>query len=136
MRRPMAYAERQAEKKRRYDDLSKNNQNQQQQNKRQNTGQAYTACNSDRKSYAGSKPLCSKCNYNHEEVQANGFLSFWALVTAKEVETSSEKKRTEDLLPIVQDFPEVFPEDLRVLSYPTRQVGCVQIGFGLPGAAL
>ncbi|GJT91751.1 putative reverse transcriptase domain-containing protein [Tanacetum coccineum] len=48
-----AYAERQAERKRKYDDLSKNNQNQQQQNKRQNTGQAYTAGNSDRKSYAG-----------------------------------------------------------------------------------
>ncbi|GJS96936.1 putative reverse transcriptase domain-containing protein [Tanacetum coccineum] len=61
-----AYAERQAQRKRKYDDLSKNNQNQQQQNKRQNTGQAYTAGNSDRKSYAGSKPLCSKCNYNHE----------------------------------------------------------------------
>ncbi|GJY54501.1 putative reverse transcriptase domain-containing protein [Tanacetum coccineum] len=28
--------------------------------KRQNTGQAYTAGNSDRKPYAGSKPLCSK----------------------------------------------------------------------------
>ncbi|GJS59194.1 putative reverse transcriptase domain-containing protein [Tanacetum coccineum] len=61
-----AYAECQAKKKRKYDDLSKNNQNQQQQNKRQNTGQAYTAGNSDRKPYAGSKPLCSKCNYNHE----------------------------------------------------------------------
>ncbi|GJU87574.1 putative reverse transcriptase domain-containing protein [Tanacetum coccineum] len=61
-----AYAEHQAEKKRKYDDLSKNNQNQQQQNKRQNTGQAYTAGNSDRKPYAGSKPLCFKCNYNHE----------------------------------------------------------------------
>ncbi|GJR03278.1 putative reverse transcriptase domain-containing protein [Tanacetum coccineum] len=61
-----AYAERQAERKRKYDDLSKNNQNQQQLNKRQNTGQAYTAGNSDRKPYAGSKPLCSKCNYNHE----------------------------------------------------------------------
>ncbi|GKF01639.1 reverse transcriptase domain-containing protein, partial [Tanacetum coccineum] len=61
-----AYAERQAERKRKYKDLSKKNQNQQQQNKRQNTGQAYTAGNSDRKSYAWSKPLCSKCNYNHE----------------------------------------------------------------------
>ncbi|GKE75049.1 putative reverse transcriptase domain-containing protein, partial [Tanacetum coccineum] len=61
-----AYAERQAEKKRKYDDLSKNNQNQQQQNNRQNTGQAYTTGNSDRKPYEGSKPLCSKCNYNHE----------------------------------------------------------------------
>ncbi|GJS13588.1 putative reverse transcriptase domain-containing protein [Tanacetum coccineum] len=59
-----AYAERQAERKRKNDDLSKNNQNQQ--NKRQNTGQAYTAGNSGRKSYVGSKPLCSKCNYNHE----------------------------------------------------------------------
>ncbi|GJS52135.1 hypothetical protein Tco_0625497 [Tanacetum coccineum] len=59
-----AYAERQAERKRKYDDLSKNNQNQQ--NKRQNTGQAYTAGNSDRKSYAGSKPLCSKCNCHLE----------------------------------------------------------------------
>ncbi|GJX78275.1 putative reverse transcriptase domain-containing protein [Tanacetum coccineum] len=27
---------------------------------------AYVERNSDRKSYAGSKPLCSKCNYNHE----------------------------------------------------------------------
>ncbi|GJR46759.1 putative reverse transcriptase domain-containing protein [Tanacetum coccineum] len=61
-----AYAECQAERKRKYDDLSKNNQNQQQQNKRQNIGQAYTAGNSDRKSYARPKPLCSKCNYNHE----------------------------------------------------------------------
>ncbi|GJS70261.1 putative reverse transcriptase domain-containing protein [Tanacetum coccineum] len=61
-----AYAERQVKKKRKYDDLSKNNQNQQQQNKRQNTGQAYTAGNSDRKPYAGSKPLCSKCDYNRE----------------------------------------------------------------------
>ncbi|GKA31930.1 putative reverse transcriptase domain-containing protein [Tanacetum coccineum] len=51
----LAYVERQAEKKRKYDDLSKNNQNQQ--NKRQKTGQAYTAGNSDRKPYAGSKPL-------------------------------------------------------------------------------
>ncbi|GKF51724.1 putative reverse transcriptase domain-containing protein, partial [Tanacetum coccineum] len=59
-----AYAEHQAERKRKNDDLSKNNQNQQ--NKRQNIGHAYTAGNSDRKPYAGSKPLCSKCNYNHE----------------------------------------------------------------------
>ncbi|GJR74906.1 putative reverse transcriptase domain-containing protein [Tanacetum coccineum] len=61
-----AYAKRQAEKKRKYDDLSKNNQNQQQQNKRQNTGHAYAAGNSDRKPYAESQPLCSKCDYNHE----------------------------------------------------------------------
>ncbi|GKA72378.1 putative reverse transcriptase domain-containing protein [Tanacetum coccineum] len=55
-----AYAERQAERKRKYDDLPQNNQNQQQQNRRQNTGQAYAAGNSDRKPYEGSKPLCAK----------------------------------------------------------------------------
>ncbi|GJY51163.1 reverse transcriptase domain-containing protein [Tanacetum coccineum] len=61
-----AYAERQAERKRKYDDLPQNNQNQQQQNRRQNTGQAYAAGNSDRKPYEGSKPLCAKCNCHHE----------------------------------------------------------------------
>ncbi|GJZ59949.1 putative reverse transcriptase domain-containing protein [Tanacetum coccineum] len=59
-----AYAERQAERKRKYDDLPQNNQNQQ--NRRQNTGQAYAAGNGDRKPYEGSKPLCSKCNCHHE----------------------------------------------------------------------
>ncbi|GJR26825.1 putative reverse transcriptase domain-containing protein [Tanacetum coccineum] len=49
-----------------------------------------------------------------------GFPIFLAHVTAKEVEDKSEKKRLEDV-PIVQDFPEVFPEDLPGLP-PTRQV--------------
>ncbi|GKD61114.1 putative reverse transcriptase domain-containing protein [Tanacetum coccineum] len=43
-----------------------------------------------------------------------------AHVTAKEVEDKSEKKRLKEV-PIVQDFPEVFPEDLPGLP-PTRQV--------------
>ncbi|GJZ43573.1 putative reverse transcriptase domain-containing protein [Tanacetum coccineum] len=41
-------------------------------------------------------------------------------VTTKETEDKSEKKRLEDV-PIVRDFPEVFPEDLSGLP-PTRQV--------------
>ncbi|GJV72715.1 putative ribonuclease H-like domain-containing protein [Tanacetum coccineum] len=45
---------------------------------------------------------------------------FLAHITAKEVEDKSEEKRLEDV-PIVQDFPEVFPEDLPGLP-PTRQV--------------
>ncbi|GKG34127.1 putative reverse transcriptase domain-containing protein, partial [Tanacetum coccineum] len=36
---------------------------------------------------------------------------FLAHVTTKETEDKSEKKRLEDV-PIVQNFPEVFPEDL------------------------
>nr|GEV32388.1 hypothetical protein [Tanacetum cinerariifolium] len=60
-----AYAERQADNKRKSEDIARNNQNQQPY-KRQNTGQAYTAGNGDRRLYAGSRPLCSKCNYNNE----------------------------------------------------------------------
>nr|GEZ53490.1 hypothetical protein [Tanacetum cinerariifolium] len=54
------------ENKQKFECTSGNNQNQPQQNKRQNTGQAYAACNSDRNMYTGPKPLCSKCDYHHE----------------------------------------------------------------------
>ncbi|GKA53094.1 putative reverse transcriptase domain-containing protein [Tanacetum coccineum] len=52
-------------------------------------------------------------------------------VTMKETEDKSGEKRLEDV-PIVQDFPEVFPEDLSGLP-PTRQVE-FQIDL-MPGAA-
>ncbi|GJU58186.1 putative reverse transcriptase domain-containing protein [Tanacetum coccineum] len=52
-------------------------------------------------------------------------------ITTKEVEDKSEEKRLEDVQ-IVQDFPEVFPEDLPGLP-PTRQVE-FQIDL-VPGAA-
>ncbi|GJU80286.1 hypothetical protein Tco_1282651 [Tanacetum coccineum] len=65
-----AYAERQAERKRKNDDFSRNNQNQQV--KRQNTGQAYTAGNSEKKSYAGSKPLCARWTNGAFECGAQG----------------------------------------------------------------
>ncbi|GJU19508.1 putative reverse transcriptase domain-containing protein [Tanacetum coccineum] len=60
-----------------------------------------------------------------------GCLVFLANVTTKETEDKSEKKRLEDV-PIVQDFPDVFPEDLPGLP-PTRQVE-FQIDL-IPGAA-
>ncbi|GJY08643.1 putative reverse transcriptase domain-containing protein [Tanacetum coccineum] len=56
---------------------------------------------------------------------------FLANVTTKETEDKSEKKRLEDV-PIVRDFPDVFPEDLSGLP-PTRQVE-FQIDL-IPGAA-
>nr|GEV77238.1 hypothetical protein [Tanacetum cinerariifolium] len=59
------FAERQAENKRKFKETSKNNQNQQQ-NKKQNTNMAYIAGSGEKKPYEGSKPLCSKCNYNHD----------------------------------------------------------------------
>ncbi|GKF71916.1 hypothetical protein Tco_0208030 [Tanacetum coccineum] len=45
---------------------------------------------------------------------------FLAHVTTKETEDKSEKKRLEDV-PIVREFPKVFPEDLSGLPL-TRQV--------------
>ncbi|GJR20106.1 putative reverse transcriptase domain-containing protein [Tanacetum coccineum] len=57
---------------------------------------------------------------------------FLAHVTTKETEDKSEKKRLEDV-PIVRNFPELFPEDLPGLP-PTRQVE-FQI-YLIPGAAL
>ncbi|GJU68143.1 putative reverse transcriptase domain-containing protein [Tanacetum coccineum] len=66
-----------------------------------------------------------------QKYMEKGFPIFLAHVTAKEVEDKSEKKRLEDV-PIVQDFPEVFPEDLPGLPL-TRQVE-FQIDL-VPGAA-
>ncbi|GJW58526.1 putative reverse transcriptase domain-containing protein [Tanacetum coccineum] len=66
-----------------------------------------------------------------QKYMEKGFPIFLAHVTAKEVEDKSEKKRLEGV-PIVQDFPEVFPEDLPGLP-PTRQVE-FQIDL-VPGAA-
>ncbi|GJV34710.1 putative reverse transcriptase domain-containing protein [Tanacetum coccineum] len=66
-----------------------------------------------------------------QEYMLKGCPVFLAHVTTKEVEDKSEKKRLEDV-PIVQDFPKVFPEDLPGLP-PTRQVE-FQIDL-VPGAA-
>ncbi|GJX00712.1 putative reverse transcriptase domain-containing protein [Tanacetum coccineum] len=66
-----------------------------------------------------------------QEYMLKGCPVFLAHVTTNEVEDKSEKKRLEDV-PIVRDFPEVFPEDLPGLP-PTRQVE-FQIDL-VPGAA-
>nr|GEW32951.1 retrotransposon protein, putative, Ty3-gypsy subclass [Tanacetum cinerariifolium] len=62
------WAECQADNKRKVYDTFRSNQSQQQQpNKRQNTGRVYTAASGEKKQYGGSKPLCAKCNYHHDE---------------------------------------------------------------------
>ncbi|GJY26909.1 putative reverse transcriptase domain-containing protein [Tanacetum coccineum] len=65
-----------------------------------------------------------------QKYMLKGHHVFLAHVTTKEIEDKSGEKRLEDV-PIVQDFPEVFPEDLPGLP-PTRQVE-FQIDF-VPGA--
>ncbi|GJY38505.1 putative reverse transcriptase domain-containing protein [Tanacetum coccineum] len=62
---------------------------------------------------------------------ADGRIVFLAHVTTKKAEDKSKEKRLEDV-PIVRDFPKVFPEDLSGLP-PARQVE-FQIDL-VPGAA-
>nr|GEZ85477.1 putative reverse transcriptase domain-containing protein [Tanacetum cinerariifolium] len=66
-----------------------------------------------------------------EKYVMKGIPIFLAHITTKEVEDKSEKKRLEDV-PIVRNFPEVFPEDLSGLPL-TRPVE-FQIDL-VPGAA-
>nr|GFC28314.1 reverse transcriptase domain-containing protein [Tanacetum cinerariifolium] len=63
-------AECQDKNKRKFEDTSRNNQNQQQPFKRHNVARAYTTGPREKKSYGGSKPLCPKCNYQHDEQYA------------------------------------------------------------------
>ncbi|GJR66258.1 putative reverse transcriptase domain-containing protein [Tanacetum coccineum] len=114
------------------------------------TGNA-NAVNNQRVTVTSQKIICYECgnqghykrdcperkNQSHknqigaQKYTEKGFPIFLAHVTAKEVEDKSEKKRLEDV-PKVQDFSEVFPEDLPGLP-PTRQVE-FQIDL-VPGAA-
>nr|GFC04164.1 hypothetical protein [Tanacetum cinerariifolium] len=60
------YAERLAANKRKFEDTSRNNQGRQQPPKRQDLARAYAAGSGNRQQYAGSRPLCPKCNFNHD----------------------------------------------------------------------
>ncbi|GJY80372.1 putative reverse transcriptase domain-containing protein [Tanacetum coccineum] len=66
-----------------------------------------------------------------QEYMLKGCLVFLANVTTKETEDKSEKKRLEDV-PIIRNFPDVFPEDFPGLPQ-TQQVE-FQIDL-IPGAA-
>ncbi|GJZ85927.1 putative reverse transcriptase domain-containing protein [Tanacetum coccineum] len=66
-----------------------------------------------------SKLSIISCTKTHKYVE-RGFQIFLAQVTKKETRDKSEEKRLEDVS-TVQDFSEVFPEDLPGLP-PTRQV--------------
>ncbi|GJU06157.1 hypothetical protein Tco_1122587, partial [Tanacetum coccineum] len=77
-------------------------------------------------SRSASEPKARKLSY-----LLKGYHVFLAHITIKEAEDKSKEKQLEEV-PIVQDFPEVFPEDLPGIP-PTRQVE-FQIDL-IPGAA-
>ncbi|GJR43277.1 putative reverse transcriptase domain-containing protein [Tanacetum coccineum] len=156
----LTIAERQAEQKRKLEFNVGNNQGYQQQ-KRHNIGRAYTARPGENRESSGpngnnnnrgnsgmtqNAGTCYKCGVQQpgKETRLNiisctktqkymlkGCHVFLAHVTTKETEDKSGEKRLEDV-PIVRDFPEVFPKDLPGLP-PTRQVE-FQIDL-IPGAA-
>ncbi|GKC11030.1 putative reverse transcriptase domain-containing protein [Tanacetum coccineum] len=103
-------AERQVENKRNLDNTSKNNQ-QQQLNKRQNTNRAYTARHGEKKHYGGSKPYMSDFNLSIKLSYYENFVN----IDLGGLKKKSKEIRLEDV-PIVRDFPEVFPEDLSGIS--------------------
>ncbi|GJT46239.1 putative reverse transcriptase domain-containing protein [Tanacetum coccineum] len=88
-------------------------------------GWVYAVGNAEKRGNAPGKTLIN----SHE--QAKGCQVFLAQISAKKEEEKSERKQIEDV-PIVRDFPEVFPEDLPGLP-PARPVE-FQIDL-VPGAA-
>ncbi|GKB36659.1 putative reverse transcriptase domain-containing protein [Tanacetum coccineum] len=78
----------------------------------------------------GSKLNIISCTKTQKYIE-KGCQVYLAQVTSKKAEDKSEEKRLEDV-PIVREFPEVFPEELPGLP-PTRQVE-FQIDL-VPGAA-
>ncbi|GKB07290.1 hypothetical protein Tco_0835574 [Tanacetum coccineum] len=113
------------------DTFKENNQNQQQPFKRNNVARAYTAGLRDKKPYGGTKPLWVTAQNLRREIKGtagNGNavqdfmfvgsariltseLKLLSRVTMKKAEDKSKEKQLEEV-PIVQDFPEVFSEDL------------------------
>ncbi|GJR00858.1 hypothetical protein Tco_0523842 [Tanacetum coccineum] len=79
---------------------------------------------------SGSKLNIISCTETQKYIE-KGCQVYLAQVTSKKAEDKSEERRLEDV-PIVREFPEVFPEDLPGLP-PARQVE-FQIDL-VPGAA-
>ncbi|GJV69618.1 putative reverse transcriptase domain-containing protein [Tanacetum coccineum] len=67
----------------------------------------------------GSKLNIISCTKTQKYIQ-KGCQVYLAQVTSKKAEDNSEEKRLEDV-PIIREFPEVFPGDLPGLT-PARQV--------------
>ncbi|GJZ49029.1 putative reverse transcriptase domain-containing protein [Tanacetum coccineum] len=92
-------------------------------------GWVYAVGNAEKRGNASGNPDANVVTA--QEYMAKGCQVFLAQISAKKEEDKSERKQIEDV-PIVRDFPEVFPEDLPGLP-PARPVE-FQIDL-IPGAA-
>nr|GEY18973.1 reverse transcriptase domain-containing protein [Tanacetum cinerariifolium] len=137
------YAERWINNKRNADDSFRNNHGHQQQTpKRQNVIRVYNMRTCERKPYSGNFPKCTKCHFHHngpwhfkrdypklknkdgEKVNAPGWVYVvgkdGSQISAKKEEYRSEGKQFKGV-PVIRDYPEVFPKDLPGLP-PARPV--------------
>nr|GEW72067.1 putative reverse transcriptase domain-containing protein [Tanacetum cinerariifolium] len=139
----------QAENKSKMDNNLRNNHGQQTPYKRHNVARAYAVGSGEKREYAGTLPLYNKCKFHHNRLCAaknasgnievygrtyalgggepnpdsnvvTGCHVFLARITKKKTEDKSEEKRRENV-PVVCDFPKVFPEDFLGIP-PTRQL--------------
>ncbi|GJU02501.1 putative reverse transcriptase domain-containing protein [Tanacetum coccineum] len=109
------------------------------QNRRQETFRSYAVTTTENNGYIGNRPLCKKCTLHHTgpcTVNVNTCNKYHARIICDEkvvhipingknfiiqvMEKKSDEKRLEDI-PVVREFPEVFPKDLPGLP-PVRQV--------------
>ncbi|GJV19888.1 hypothetical protein Tco_1368908 [Tanacetum coccineum] len=95
-----------------FNNHNQSNNHHQQQNKRQETFRAYTANNG----YQGNCPLCTRCTLHHIGPCTVKCQIFNKIV----MEKKADEKRLEDI-PVVKEFPDIFPEDLPGIP-PVRQV--------------
>nr|GEV97086.1 putative reverse transcriptase domain-containing protein [Tanacetum cinerariifolium] len=62
----LGISDRQADNKRKFDNISRNQQNQQPFKRNNNVARAYAAGSGEKKPYEGTKPMCPKCNFHHD----------------------------------------------------------------------
>ncbi|GJR34808.1 hypothetical protein Tco_1210492 [Tanacetum coccineum] len=138
------WAERQAKNKRKSDDTARNNQNQLP-NKRQNTVRAYAAGNGDRRPYEGPRPLTMPLLSVREEmivhIPAQEYLNegMSRIIDKYSPQPSQSQvkggRRIKDV-PVVQEFPEVFPEDLPGIPPTVQNEGASGATTGTYGQRL
>nr|GEX95689.1 hypothetical protein [Tanacetum cinerariifolium] len=109
-KRNKSWAECKAENKRKADDTFRSNQSQQQQNKRQNTGRVYTAASGEKKQYGGSKPLCAKCNYHHDETSESR-TALQGQITALQAQVTALQAQVATLQGLARDSTHLEPPE-------------------------
>nr|GEZ71877.1 reverse transcriptase domain-containing protein [Tanacetum cinerariifolium] len=96
------------------------NNSRQQQNRRPKTFKSYAATPTENRGSTGNHPLCHRCTLHHIGPCTIRCQVCNKVFIAQVIEKKSDEKRLENL-PVVREFPDVFPEELPGLPL-VRQV--------------